>query len=140
VVDWAIQAHGAAGVSQDFWLPRLMRTSARCASSMGRRGAPQRDREDRVGQACRTAVNRSDWLALLERAAQRAPAAAREPLRVGDAECGSVEPALGARMQSAGLPLRRDAGGWPWKVATPDSRRWRHGCIRKGSGTAGAMS
>src|SRR5438105_4516750 len=58
------------------------------------------------------AMNPPDWLARLEALAQLAPAQPREPLCLGDAVCGSVEPALAQRMVGAGLPLRHDAGRW----------------------------
>jgi 8-oxo-dGTP pyrophosphatase MutT (NUDIX family) len=53
-----------------------------------------------------------DWLARLEKLGQQTPALPREPLCIGDAACGSIEPALAQRMQAAGLPLHRDAGRW----------------------------
>ena len=48
----------------------------------------------------------------LEALAQRAPAVAREPLCIGDIECGSIESELAERMQREGLLLRRDPVGW----------------------------
>ena len=57
-------------------------------------------------------MNSLDWLARLEALAQLAPAQPREPLCLGDAVCGSVEPVLAQRMVGAGLPLRHDAGRW----------------------------
>ncbi len=49
VVDWAIQAHGAAGVSGDFWLADAyaQQRTVRIVDGPGR-SAPQRDREDRA--------------------------------------------------------------------------------------------
>ncbi|MFT3665922.1 NUDIX domain-containing protein [Piscinibacter sp.] len=52
------------------------------------------------------------WLAELRRRAAQPPLQAREPLCWGAAEIGSIEAALGERMQGDGLPLRREAGAW----------------------------
>jgi 8-oxo-dGTP pyrophosphatase MutT (NUDIX family) len=53
------------------------------------------------------------WIGRAEAAAAEPPAVPREPLFIAERESGSVEPALGARLAAAGLPLvRRDHGWW----------------------------
>lgn len=53
-----------------------------------------------------------DWLDALRLRAAQPPLRPREPLRLGQAEIGSIEPAMGQRMAAAGLPLRAEAGAW----------------------------
>lgn len=53
-----------------------------------------------------------DWLDELRRRASQPPLQPREPLRLGRAEIGSIEPAIGERMAADGLPLRHEAGAW----------------------------
>lgn len=53
-----------------------------------------------------------DWVEALRRRADAAPLRPREPLLAGDAEVGSIEPGLGARMAGAGLPVRARDGAW----------------------------
>lgn len=53
-----------------------------------------------------------DWLDALRLRAAQPPLRPREPLRLGRAEIGSIEPALGQRMVAAGLPLRAEANAW----------------------------
>src|SRR5258706_11050543 len=75
-------------------------------------------------------MNSPDWLARLEALAQRAPAQPREPLCIGDAVCGSIEPALAQRMLAAGLPLRCDDGRWlldGGDAALAGLASWMHG-------------
>jgi 8-oxo-dGTP pyrophosphatase MutT (NUDIX family) len=72
----------------------------------------------------------TDWLARLEARVQSAPARPREPLCIGDAVCGSIEPELAQRMLAAGLPLRRDGGRWlldGGDAALAALARWMHG-------------
>lgn len=52
------------------------------------------------------------WLTELRRRAAQPPLKPREPLRLGRAEVGSIEPAMGERMVADGLPLRHEAGAW----------------------------
>lgn len=52
------------------------------------------------------------WRIELHRRADRPPATPREPLCIGAAVCGSIEPGLAAQLQQAGLPLRRRAARW----------------------------
>ena len=52
------------------------------------------------------------WLAELRRRAAQPPLRPREPLRLGRAEIGSIEPAIGERMVADGLPLRHEGGAW----------------------------
>ena len=71
------------------------------------------------------------WVRDAEAAAARPPAAPREPLFVAGAECGSVEPALAARLHAAGLPLAPAGRGWAM-TGDPDAgldaiARWLHG-------------
>src|SRR5690349_18432229 len=70
------------------------------------------------------------WIRRIESAAAQPPAAAREPLLAGDRECGSIEPALAARLQDAGLPLARRGPGWALAGDTDASfaaiARWLH--------------
>jgi alkylation response protein AidB-like acyl-CoA dehydrogenase len=52
VIDWAIQAHGGGGVSDDFPLASMLRPPAHPAPGRRpRRGAPQRHRQAGAGQA-----------------------------------------------------------------------------------------
>lgn len=57
-------------------------------------------------------MNEPDWLAELRRRAAQPPLRSREPLILGRAEIGSIEPALGERMVADGAPLRHEAGAW----------------------------
>lgn len=57
-------------------------------------------------------MNEPDWLDELRRRAAQPPLQPREPLRLGRAEIGSIEPAIGERMVADGLPLRHEAGAW----------------------------
>lgn len=57
-------------------------------------------------------MNDPDWLADLRRRAAQPPLSPREPLRLGRAEIGSIEPAIGRRMAEAGLPLQAAANAW----------------------------
>lgn len=52
------------------------------------------------------------WLDELRRRAAQPPLRPREPLRLGKAEIGSIEPALGQRMANAGLPVQMVGGAW----------------------------
>lgn len=54
----------------------------------------------------------TDWLAELRRRASQPPLRPREPLLLGQAVIGSIEPELGRRMAEAGLPLRAAANAW----------------------------
>ncbi|MFT3955885.1 MAG: NUDIX domain-containing protein [Piscinibacter sp.] len=58
------------------------------------------------------------WLDELRRRAAQPPLRPREPLRLGRAEIGSIEPALGQRMADAGLPLQ--AAGGAWQIGSHD--------------------
>lgn len=53
-----------------------------------------------------------DWLDALRLRAAQPPLRPREPLRLGQAEIGSIESAMGQRMVEAGLPLRAVSGAW----------------------------
>ena len=54
VIDWAIQAHGGGGVSDDFGLAAAYAQRAHAAPRRRpRRGAPQPDRQARAAQAQR---------------------------------------------------------------------------------------
>lgn len=53
-----------------------------------------------------------DWLDALRLRAAQPPLRPREPLRLGRAEIGSIEPPMGQRMAAAGLPLRAEANAW----------------------------
>lgn len=57
-------------------------------------------------------TNETDWLAALRVRAAQPPLRQREPLRLGNAEIGSIEPDMGRRMVEAGLPLRATANAW----------------------------
>jgi 8-oxo-dGTP pyrophosphatase MutT (NUDIX family) len=57
-------------------------------------------------------VIETDWLAELRLRAAQPPLRPRQPLRLGHAEIGSIEPAMGQRMTDAGLPLRAVANAW----------------------------
>lgn len=57
-------------------------------------------------------MNGPDWLDDLRRRASQPPLQPREPLRLGRAEIGSIEPAIGERMVADGVPLRHEAGAW----------------------------
>jgi 8-oxo-dGTP pyrophosphatase MutT (NUDIX family) len=57
-------------------------------------------------------MNEPPWLSELRRRAAQPPLQPREPLRLGAAEVGSIEPAIGQRMVEAGLPLRAASGAW----------------------------
>ena len=52
------------------------------------------------------------WLMALRQRAAQPPLRPREPLLLGKAEIGSIEPAVAQRMLADGLPLRHDAGVW----------------------------
>ena len=56
------------------------------------------------------------WRARADAAASLPPRSPRDPLHLdvesGAVAVGSVEPALGERLRSAGLPIRRTADGW----------------------------
>ena len=54
------------------------------------------------------------WLAAVRARCDVAPLSVRGPLRLSghEASIGSIEPGLGERMISAGLPLSRQADGW----------------------------
>lgn len=52
------------------------------------------------------------WLEALRQRAAQAPLRPREPLRLGRAEIGSIEPAIGQRMVDDGLSLRAADGAW----------------------------
>lgn len=72
-----------------------------------------------------------DWLAELRRRAAQVPLRPREPLILGRAEIGSIEPAMGERMVADGLPLRHEAGAW--QITSHDDEAlaeladWLHG-------------
>lgn len=57
-------------------------------------------------------MNEPAWLDDLRRRAAQPPLQPREPLRLGRAEIGSIEPAIGERMVADGAPLRHEAGAW----------------------------
>lgn len=57
-------------------------------------------------------MSEADWLAELRRRAAQPPLRPREPLRLGKAEIGSIEPEIGRRMAEAGLSLRSADGAW----------------------------
>jgi len=57
-------------------------------------------------------VIETDWLAELRLRASQPPLRPREPLRLGNAEIGSIEAAMGQRMAESGLPLRAVANAW----------------------------
>ncbi|WP_341890622.1 NUDIX domain-containing protein [Variovorax sp. YR752] len=57
-------------------------------------------------------MNDPSWLDELRRRAAQPPLRPREPLRLGKAEIGSIEPGVGQRMADAGLPLRPEDGAW----------------------------
>ena len=52
------------------------------------------------------------WLAALHRRADQPPERPRGPLCIEAVEVGSIEPALGRRLQAAGLPLRGTPDRW----------------------------
>jgi 8-oxo-dGTP pyrophosphatase MutT (NUDIX family) len=52
------------------------------------------------------------WLARTRQRAAMPPSSPRQPLLVGAAKVGSVEPAVAQRLRDAGLPLREAAVGW----------------------------
>lgn len=52
------------------------------------------------------------WLGALRQRAAQPPLRPREPLRLGRAEVGSIEPEIGRRMVEAGLSLRPADGAW----------------------------
>jgi 8-oxo-dGTP pyrophosphatase MutT (NUDIX family) len=52
------------------------------------------------------------WLTALHRRADQPPERPREPLCIEAVEVGSIEPALGRRLQAAGLPVRGTPAGW----------------------------
>ena len=54
----------------------------------------------------------ADWLAAARVDADRPPKRERLPLHIDGVVCGSLEPALGARLVDARQPLRRDGEGW----------------------------
>jgi 8-oxo-dGTP pyrophosphatase MutT (NUDIX family) len=58
------------------------------------------------------------WLDDLRRRAAQPPLQAREPLRLGKAEIGSIEPAMARRMADDGLPLQ--AAGGAWQIGSHD--------------------
>jgi 8-oxo-dGTP pyrophosphatase MutT (NUDIX family) len=61
-----------------------------------------------------------DWLAALQRRADQPPERPREPLCIDAVEVGSIEPALGRRLQAAGLPLRGGSGRWQIEAGGAD--------------------
>jgi 8-oxo-dGTP pyrophosphatase MutT (NUDIX family) len=68
-----------------------------------------------------------DWLAAARARADEPPAVPREPLRIGSAACGSIEPALARQLIQAGLPLRPERVGWTVASdALEDVARWLH--------------
>ena len=54
----------------------------------------------------------SDWVAEMRRRADEPPQRPREPLCIGEAQVGSIEPGLGEDMTRAGPPLARGDAGW----------------------------
>jgi 8-oxo-dGTP pyrophosphatase MutT (NUDIX family) len=57
-------------------------------------------------------MSETGWLDALRLRAAQPPLRPREPLRLGHAEIGSIEPGMGLRMAEAGLPLRAVANAW----------------------------
>ena len=90
-------------------------------------GAGARRRRARRGRPARAARRQGrvseDWLARARAAARRPPLRPRSPLHLelaGQAvRIGSIEPALGAQMAAAGLPIGPDGAGW--RVGAPPS-------------------
>lgn len=75
-------------------------------------------------------MNDSTWLDDLRRRAAQPPLRPREPLRLGQAEIGSIEPEIGQRMLEAGLSLRPADGAWQITSHDDDTlaelARWLH--------------
>lgn len=70
------------------------------------------------------------WLAELHARASLPPTAPREPMRIGAATVGSIEPALAQRMRQSGLALRQERHGWaledPADASLARIARWLH--------------